>query len=82
MFAFLFTVNEANAEPDIALVMVPLELIGIFLEFATTSSLTIGPFGAAASAEVIENATKITATHVVLNARNCFPPCFKELREG
>jgi hypothetical protein len=75
-------VNEANAEPVIALVMVPLELIGIFLEFAATSSLMIGPFGAAASADVIENAAKITATHVVLNARNCFPPYFQLFEQG
>jgi hypothetical protein len=73
-------VNEANAEPVIALVMVPLELIGIFLEFAATSSLMIGPFGAAA--DVIENAAKITATHVVLNARNCFPPYFQLFEQG
>ena len=69
-------VNDANAEPDIALVMVPLELIGIFLEFATASNLTIRPLGAAACAEVIDNAARITDTHVVLNIRNCFLPCY------
>ena len=73
MFALVLIANLAKAEPDIALVIVPLALIGIFLVLADTSRFTMELFGIAACAEEIAPATKITATVVVFSIRNCLP---------
>lgn len=73
-------VNDANADPDIALVMVPLEVIGMFLEFATASNFTIGPVGVAPTAVLVAATIKLMATKLIFKALNSLPPQSESLQ--